>query len=105
MSSDAVVELPPFKRCFNALISFSIASTFSGLLLLSNVVTNRGGAVEKHCEKEDETRTAGICSARDDGHVRECLHVKYVSACSAATSNSINTNGIDIIALQNAKGR
>ena len=69
MSSDAVVELPPFKRCFNAPISFSNASKFSGLLLLRNVVTNRGRGV-KDREKDDEAHTGGIFNASDDGPVR-----------------------------------
>ena len=70
MSSDAVVELPPFKRCFNAPISFSNASNLSGLLLLRNVVTNRGRDV-KDREKDDEAHADGIFNAKDDGPVRE----------------------------------
>ncbi len=69
MSSDAVVELPPFKRCSNAPIFFSNASNLSGLLLLRNVVTNRGRDV-KDREKDDEAHAAGIFNARDDGPVR-----------------------------------
>ena len=77
MYSDAVVELPPFKRCFNALIScfnapvsFSNASNLSGLLLLRNVETNRGRHVAKDCENDDEAHADGIFNARDDGPVR-----------------------------------
>ena len=70
MSSDAVVELPPFKRCFNAPISFSNASNLSGLLLLRKVVTNRGRHVAKYCEKDDEAHADGIFNARVDGPVR-----------------------------------
>ena len=66
MSSDAVVELPPFMRCSNASIFFSNAVIFSGLLLLlllhRKVVTNRAGDVVKGRregvtirEKEDGT--------------------------------------------------
>ena len=64
MSADAVVELPPFRRCFNAPISFSNASNFAfevcladderGLLLLRNVVKDRREGVTVR-EKEDET--------------------------------------------------
>ena len=64
MPSDAVVELPPFKRCSNAPIFFSNASNFAfdsclgdgerRLLLLRNVGTDRGEAVTVR-EKEDET--------------------------------------------------
>ena len=70
MSSDAVVELPPFKRCFNAPVSFSNASNLSGLLLLRNVETNRRRDVAKDCEKDDEAHAAGIFNARDDEPVR-----------------------------------
>ena len=70
MSSDAVVELPPFKRCSNAPIFFSNASNLSGLLLLRNVVTNRGRDV-KDREKDDEAHADGIFNAKDDGPVRE----------------------------------
>ena len=62
MSSDAVVELPPFKRCFNAPNFFSNALKTSGLLplLLRNVVTNRGGDVAK------ERREGGTIREKED---------------------------------------
>ena len=65
MSSDAVVELPPFKRCSNAPISFSNASNFDVeklllvddervLLLLSEVVKGRREDVTVRGKKADE---------------------------------------------------
>ena len=65
MSSAAVVELPPFNRCFIAPISFSNASNFAfdkcfaddderGFLMLRNVVKDRGEGVIVR-EKEVET--------------------------------------------------
>ena len=69
MSSDAVVELPPFKRCFNASISFFNASSSLGLLLLKKVVANRGRhKIDR--ETDDEAHAAGYFNARDDGPVR-----------------------------------
>ena len=39
------------------------------------------------------------CTREEDETVRGCLHVEYVSACSAATRKS-NTNGRILIALR-----
>ena len=86
MSSDAVVEFPPFKRCSNARIFFSNASRFAfnscledggrRLLSLRRVSINRGGDLVKHCgDDDDETNAAGIFEAVDDGPVRRYLHV------------------------------
>ena len=88
MSSDAVVELPPFMRCSNASIFFSNASNFAfeicladferGLLLLWNV--NERREVDTVREKEDEIncwRDVSNCwrhTNEEDETVRGCLH-------------------------------
>ena len=100
MSAGAGVELPPFKRCSNALIFFSNALNFSGLVLPIDVVTDSGRNEITDRKNIDETYADGIFNAtRDDGLVRRGLfNVEYVSACAAATRKT-NMNGTTGIAL------
>ena len=62
------------------------------MLSLRHVLINRGG--DGYRENDDETNAAEIFDVRDDGPVREYLHV---SACVAAT-RKCNTNRVNIIA-------